>query len=62
MENSKRKLLEVLDSLEQTYYDCVDVFIKEIARNKESDDVKRILISFTDLITNIKLLRDDETD
>lgn len=61
MDNSKQKLLQAVKSLEEIYYDCMDVFIKEIAKNrKESEDVKNILVSFTELINDIKHFKKDE--
>lgn len=63
MNNSKQKLLQAVKSLEEIYYDCMDVFIKEIARNKEeSEEVKNILISFTDLINNIKYFKKNNSE
>ena len=63
MDNTKKKLLETLSYLEDAYYSSVDVFIKEIAsKQKESREVQNILISFTNLINNIKQLKETDDD
>lgn len=63
MDNTKKKLLETLSYLEDAYYSSVDVFIKEIAsKQKESKEVQDILISFTNLINNIKQLKETDDD
>ena len=63
MDKSKQKLLQTVETLEKTYYDCLDVFIKEIAKNKkESEDVKSILTSFTNLINNIRSFKENENN
>ncbi len=63
MENTRKKLLETLTYLEDAYYSSVDVFIKEIAsKQKESKEVQDILISFTNLINNIKQLKETDSN
>ena len=63
MDNTKKKLLETLSYLEDAYYSSVDVFIKEIAsKQKESKEVQDILISFTNLINNIKQLKETDSN
>lgn len=60
MDNTRKKLIDAIASLENIYDDCLDIFIKEVARKqRESEEIKSIFISFTDLITNIKKFKQD---
>lgn len=63
MENTRRKLLEIITYLEDAYYSSVDVFIKEIAaKRKGSEEVQDVLIAFSNLIDSIKQLKETDSN